>query len=477
MPLSRIVIIGNDDVAALAADMLAHAVRPPFVAVHWLRPTEAVSSWAALAYGATLTPEAAGIADAAGRDELDLLRAARGNFLVGTVLREFAPGGPTFLPFGAIGEPLGTIGFHHLVARRRRSDAALPLTAFMGGSLCAQSQRFAPPSAADSAAQAAFNYGLHLDSERLAATTTARAAQQGVTISDAAVGLITRNDAGCVTAVTDTDGNTITGDLFIDCGNWLDDEPAVVDWSQWLPCNRFAAAIRGVTQPPLIAQQLVAHQGGWQRQSSLAGAVIDSFAFCDAVRGDWPASAIAFRSGRSEAPWRGNCVSIGDGAVIIDPICDLRMHLALTAIARIAALLPTGGDQMVEAREYNRQTTAELDHARDFAIAYYWLNMRRGDPFWDQCRAIVPPETLAARLDLYRSCGRIAALDHDPYQPAEWIALFDALGVRPATHDALADFLPAAAVETHLTQVRERLMQRVGAMPPYRDTVRLIAEF
>jgi tryptophan 7-halogenase len=283
-----------------------------------------------------------------------------------------------------------------------------------------------------------------------------------------------RNDQGDITAITTDDGTVISGDLFLDCGNWLEDDVSVVDWSEWLPCNRMASMVRDSADPPTIAMQLAAHPGGWQRQGSLFGAVVDSFVFCDVVPGEWPATAVAFRAGRSEIPWRGNCVAIGDGAVIMDPISDMRLHLALSAIQRIAALLPADRDQSAEAREYNRQTIAELDHARDFAIAHYCLNNRVGDPFWDHCRTMSLPDTLRARISLYRSCGRVATMDHETQPATSWIALFDALGVRPERYDALADLLPLKDIDRHLAHVRNALVARVQAMPAYSETARLV---
>lgn len=474
MPLSRIVIVGNDDIAAIAADMLSHAVRPPFVEVHLVRPDEAVSPWAALARGATLSPEAAETSDMFGRDELTLLRATRGNFMLGSVLRGFGQEGASFLPFGAIGEPAGQIAFHHLIARRRQSNPSLPLSAFMGASLCAQAGRFAPPAVADAAGQTAFNYGLHIDTDRHTKTAAAAAAGRGVTVTSGSIAFTSRDDSGLITSVTTVNGSTVAGDLFVDCGNWLDDELQVIDWSEWLPCNRIASMIRDSSDAPAVSMQLVAHPGGWQRQSSLIGAIIDSFAFCDAVPGEWPAAPVAFRPGRCAAPWRGNCVAIGDGAVILDPISDMRHNLALSAVARLAGLLPADREQSVEAREYNRQTIAELDHARDFAITHYCLNRRKGDPFWDHCRTMVPPDTLQTRIEHYRRCGRVAAMDHDAHQPSAWIALFDAMGERPASYDTLADLLTPAEIDRHLLQVRDTLVAQVAAMPPYAATARLI---
>ncbi|RZM06568.1 MAG: hypothetical protein EOP68_15715, partial [Sphingomonas sp.] len=216
VPLERIVIVGNDDIAWLAADLLARAVRPPFISVQLIRPTEPVSPWATLARGATISPDAAGIWDAAGADELDLLRRTRGNFSVGTVLQGWAAHGAGFLPFGSIGDPAAQIAIQHVLARQARDRAALPLTAFMGGALSARAQRFAPPPAADASAQAAFNYGLHVDGALQAAASAASAVARGAQIVDAGIAFVSRNDVGLIDSVTLDDGTMVMGDLFVD---------------------------------------------------------------------------------------------------------------------------------------------------------------------------------------------------------------------------------------------------------------------
>lgn len=474
VPLKRIVIVGNDDIAWVAATLLAKAVMSPFIEVYLVRPLSPVNPWSTLSHGATLLPETAEISDSSGFDEVALLRATRGNFLTGSVMRDFGSATPGFIPFGTIGESAGQVACHHVIARRAKTAGVLPLPAFMGGAICAQMQRFAPPSVVDVAAQAAFNYGLHIDNERYSELMAKEAVTNSVQVINGSIALVSRDDTGSITAIIIDDGTSVAGDLFVDCGGWLDDEPGTVDWSEWLPCNRIATMRRESTEPPLVSMHLVAHSGGWQRQSSLFGAIVDCIAFCDVVPGDWPVTSTAFRAGRCEAPWRGNCVAIGDGAVVIDPICDVRLHLAMSAIQRIMRLLPAGPDQSVEAREYNRQTIAELDHARDFTIAHYCLNGRTGDPFWDHCRTMAIPESLRSRIDLYRSCGRIAVMDCETQPATAWIALFNALGVQPDHYDSLADLLSPEEVENHLIAVRNTLVRQAQSMPAYVDTANLI---
>ena len=89
------------------------------------------------------------------------------------------------------------------------------------------------------------------------------------------------------------------------------------------------------------------------------------------------------------------------------PLGISNLQLLYDAINRLLKLIPAEASCEVEAAEYNRQTGLQLDNARDFAIAHYKLNGRRGDAFWDACREMKLPDSLQYRIDLYASRGRV----------------------------------------------------------------------
>src|SRR4051812_49061746 len=71
-------------------------------------------------FGTTLTapPSARLFHESLGIDEALLLRATRGSFALGVAFSGMAtPDSSCFLPFGAIGAPLGPVGFHQLLTR------------------------------------------------------------------------------------------------------------------------------------------------------------------------------------------------------------------------------------------------------------------------------------------------------------------------------------------------------------------------
>ena len=68
--------------------------------------------------------------------------------------------------------------------------------------------------------------------------------------------------------------------------------------------------------------------------------------------------------------------------------------------------VPGGGFSAADIDEYNRQARTEYEDVRDFIIAHYKVTRRSGDPFWDHVREMDVPDSLAERLELFRSSGR-----------------------------------------------------------------------
>ena len=70
------------------------------------------------------------------------------------------------------------------------------------------------------------------------------------------------------------------------------------------------------------------------------------------------------------------------------------------------ALFPADGISAPDVGEYNLQSRIESEDVRDFIIAHYKVTRRSGEPFWDHVRTMDVPDTLRARLELFRSSGR-----------------------------------------------------------------------
>jgi tryptophan 7-halogenase len=468
MPIETIVIVGGGLVGWLTAAALARRTPCQIVVVE--TPSIDDSLGLPLKVEATL-PSMTAFHAAIGFDEDSFMAGCGGSFTLGRALSNWTKEQtPSFGPYGEIGASLGPIAFHQLVARMRAQGNTVNLANYSVAALCAQSGRFARPPSDYRSVLATMAYGLHLESSSYRDVLKADAIARGVKQADGEVASLEQADSRLIDSVTLASGQSVSGDLFVDCTG---QSRAVIgrmraakfeDWSCWLPCNQCAVSVSPTYASPPPYTHVDAHNRGWQSFASTQNVLGEALVY----QSDEPErDGYHFSSGRMASLWAGNCIAIGGAAAIIDPIASTQLHLASSAILRLLRLFPHNRACRIEAAEYNRQTIEELENVRDFAILHYKANGRIGDPFWDSKRTIDVPARLAHKMDLYRSTGRLALHDEESFEASEWIALFDALGVRPNHYDAMADAIDRDDIANYLQQVRNAMLKAVATVPTH----------
>ena len=78
------------------------------------------------------------------------------------------------------------------------------------------------------------------------------------------------------------------------------------------------------------------------------------------------------------------------------------IHLIQLGIGKLSELFPGGGWDPLDADEFNRSMALEYERVRDFLILHYCATERSDSPFWDYCRTITIPDSLAGKLELFR---------------------------------------------------------------------------
>jgi len=286
---------------------------------------------------------------------------------------------------------------------------------------------------------------------------------------------VARSEDGLIDHLATRQDARIHGDLFIDCtgpSGQLCVEAPREDWAHWLACDRIVISPKLTRDAPASYAHVAAHPAGWQRFTALQSKTEEVFAFnAAAIAAAAPEGALPFSPGRLAEPWQGNRLAMAGAAAVVDSLLNPQLELAVAAITRLITLLPATRACRAEAHEYNRQTVAELDSARDVAAAAYALNTR-AEPFWDAGRAHVPPKRLAYKIALYQSGGKIALYDDEIFEESDWVALFEALGLRARHYDAQANALGIGDIEAHFARVRQVMIEAVGALPPHHAFLR-----
>ena len=175
-----------------------------------------------------------------------------------------------------------------------------------------------------------------------------------------------------------------------------------------------------------------------------------------------------FAQGRRAAAWTGNVVSIGDAAVVLEPLEGVSLHMAHAQIDRLIATLPDRDFAPVELADYNRQAAEEADRLRDFLILHYHATTRP-EPLWRDLAATAPPGNLAHDLALFRERGHLPIHDGESFAPDSWLSVLigqGACGLAASIRSPPS--CRATPRSSRLAAIRGAIAAQVARLPPHR---------
>ncbi len=208
-----------------------------------------------------------------------------------------------------------------------------------------------------------------------------------------------REGDGFIESVQLQSGETIAGDLFIDCsgfrglliGRAL--KTGCENWQHWLPCDRAMAVACARNEPLWPYTRATARTAGWQWRVPLQHRTGNGHVYSSAHLSDDEAAAmllanldgevigeprsLRFTTGMRRKAWQRNCVALGLSAGFMEPLESTSIHLIQSGISRLLAMFPDRHCDSVLADEYNRQTRFEYESVRDFLILHYKCHRAR----------------------------------------------------------------------------------------------------
>ena len=430
---------------------------------------------------------------ALGLDEDAMLRACGGTFKLGIEFVGWgAPGERYMHAFGDVGRDVGLASFQHYWLRARALGQAGPLGDYSLNEITARAGRMHRGAPVTAPSIPAMPYAFHLDAGLYAGWLRRFAGARGVERSEGRIVAVERDgDSGDVAALTLESGERVAGDLFIDCTGFrgLLIEEAMgagfESWSHWLPCDR-ALALPTATAAPRPYTQAVAQTAGWRWRIPLqhrtgnghvyASAFIDDDAAAAALLAgveEAPLDAprqLRFAAGRRRRAWVGNIVAVGLSSGFLEPLESTSIHLVQSAISRLLKLLPGRRIPAATRAEYNRQTDVEIEGIRDFLILHYHANARP-EPFWQAVRAQPLPDSLAAKIDLYRSSGQIVREREELFTEVGWLQVLEGQGLNADTWSPHADEIPERDLAEFLATIPALYRREAGRYPEVAEVI------
>ncbi len=488
--LGRIVIAGGGTAGWMTAAAFAHTLRDRY-RIELVESDEIGT----VGVGEATIPMIQRYNSALGIEEDEFLRATQGTFKLGVEFVGWHRPGESYLHgFGQIGQDLGVLTFDKYWQRQALLGRAAPLGEYILAVSAARAGKFMRPvTDRPQSPLAGITYAFQFDASLYARYLRRRAEAQGVIRTEGRIVDVTlRASDGFVESLTLADGRRVAGDLFIDCtgfaGLLIERQLATgfEDWSRWLPCDRALAVPSAADAAPLPCTRATARAAGWQWRIPLQHRTGNGHVYASACMSDEEAYAVLtanlggpplaeprplrFRAGMRARAWNRNVIAIGLAGGFLEPIESTSIHLIQTVVARLLEFFPDRGCEPRDIAEFNRQVRIEYEGIRDFLIAHYKLN-ERPEPFWRQCAAMVIPESLERRLELFRSHGRVYREGFELFTEVSWVQVLTGQGVRPDAPHPLTLLLEERELTHYLEQVRAVIARCVDLMPRHVDFI------
>lgn len=426
-----------------------------------------------------------------GIDEADFVRATKATFKLGIEFDGWHRPNECYMhAFGVVGRAFGIAPFRHGWLRARRTGNAEAYGAYSFNEVAARAGRFARPEAG----RPGLVYAYHFDAGLYAAYLRNYAEARGVTRVEGRILSVERDSiSGDVSRLLLDNERAVSGQLFVDCSGFrgllIGDAMGVpyLDWSGFLPCDRALAVPceRGDIFRPYT--QSMARPAGWQWRIPLQHRTGNGHVYCSAFTTDDQAAALLlanldgvplddprplqFRTGRRERTWEGNVVALGLAAGFMEPLESTSIHLIQSAIGRLLTYFPRRTIDSAVRAAYNCLTVVEWERIRDFLIAHYRFNERHGEAFWDMCRTIEMPDSLAEKIEIFRATGQVHRDQDELFTEEGWSQVLIGQGVEPVDWHPAADLVDAGELSKFLASMADAYKRRAEQLPMHNQYV------
>ena len=176
---------------------------------------------------------------------------------------------------------------------------------------------------------------------------------------------------------------------------------------------------------------------------------------------------LRFLAGRRKLFWNRNCVALGLASGFLEPLESTSIHLVMSGLYKLLEHFPDCSFAPATIASYNRELIQEMESIRDFIILHYCLTQRDDTPLWSYCRSMKLPDSLTARIELYRETGRIRAEARELFTDMSWFYIFEGLGLRPKRYDPLLDVVSHEQLRGLLTSLSQSIRVLTQAAPTH----------
>jgi tryptophan halogenase len=476
--IRKVVIAGGGTAGWMAAAALARQLGPLLDIT--LVESEDIGT---VGVGESTIPTARTFNALLGIDEPEFMRATQATFKLGISFEHWGEIGDRYIhSFGQVGRSTWMGGFHHFWLQARAQGFGGDLGDYCFELKAAEQQKFF------TGQDSPLNYAYHLDAGLYGRFLRGMAEADGVRRVEGKIASVRQGGTdGFIEALVMESGELVEGDLFIDCtgfrGLLIEQtlKAGFEDWGHWLPTNSALAVQTRSTEPAVPYTRAIAHKAGWRWKIPLQHRVGNGLVYCNEHMSDDEAKTmlmgeiegetlieprlIRYRTGRRRKTWSRNVVALGLASGFVEPLESTSIHLIMIGVTRLMQLFPFSGvtDALVD--RYNQQAVDELEKIRDFIILHYKLTERTDSPFWDHCRTMDIPDSLAQRIDLFRDSAQAYQAPGELFQVDSWLQVMLGQRLQPKGYHQMGRLMPPEQLRGALTDLSGNITRAVSGLP------------
>jgi tryptophan halogenase len=490
-PIRSIVIVGGGTAGWMAAASFAQHLAGTACNIRLIESDQIGT----IGVGEATIPPIRSYIRGLGIDEDDLIRTTQATFKLGIEFKDWTQLGHSYFhPFGETGHALNGRAFDSYWLDRYLAGQASQLEFYSLAAIAAAHDKFMRPIAMPHTPLETISYALHFDASLFAQALRVFAESRGVVRTEARVESVSlRPDNGFIDHVSLNSGETVSGDLFIDCSGFrallIGDAfgSKFEDWSRWLPCNS-AVALPTERIDPLPSRTVATGtSAGWTWRIPLQHRTGNGHVYCSEFMSDDRALAVLlsglnsaplrdpvqlrFTTGRRNQFWIKNCVALGLAGGFLEPLESTSIHLIQRGISLLLASFPARDCALPLILAYNDALCRDYDRIRDFLLLHYSRSERNDSPFWRHCRQLPLTNSLRETIQHFQAHGRLPIQAGDLFPCQSWLYLFAGQNLLPPRSPSMAFRGDDRLATETLENIRAVVFMCMDRMPSHSDFV------
>jgi tryptophan halogenase len=488
--LRKIVILGGGTAGWIAAAGLVNKLQNRFTEVILIESDDIPT----IGVGEATIPPLRTFLKSLKIDEKDFIQHTQATFKLGIKFKNWHHQGDAYYhPFGKTGVVIEGNEFYRCWDKARAEGYQSNFTDFCPSVTMCERQRFArdedvPKESFVSGATYAYHFDAGLVAKYLRRYSEAR----GVKRIEGKVISVQQDTQGFIQSLFLASGEKVDGDFFIDCsgfrGMLIEEtlQSGYIPWDDYLLCDRAVTVQTENTEdiPPYTVAN--AKDSGWTWRIPLQHRTGNGYVFCskycsdeqalqmlsDSLRGQKQLTEpkiISFVTGVRKKIWNKNCLALGLASGFLEPLESTAIHLVMKSLDVFMTMLPDRQQNTVLSKEFNRIMHREYEDIRDFIILHYCTTERQDSPFWQHCKTMTIPDSLAEKIALFRARGIIYYNPYDLFKQVNWYAVFEGMKVYPQQQDPATELIDMQKTINILNQMKTLVGETVDKLPSHQQ--------